>query len=76
MAWIHKRDVVWVESYAEKAPINSANGSVIDVDWQNKTVLVEFPHPSGSECRSFDFDELEGTFSQGYNCFMVFDVAD
>jgi hypothetical protein len=76
MGWIHLRDVVWVESYANNAPINSANGSVIDINWQDKTVMVSFGHSTGEEIKYFDFDELQGTFSQGYKCFMVFDVPD
>lgn len=72
----HLGQVVWLESYAENAPIKSANGTIINIDWDNRTVLVEYSHEKEKELKSFDFEELEGTWHQGYKCYMVWDVME
>lgn len=76
MAWISLRDTVWVESYSDAAPLKCANGSVIDINWRDRTVLVSFSHPDGEETMFYGFDDLYGEYDKRYNCFMIFDVAD
>ncbi len=70
-----KGDCVWFASFyeaLESGQQKQPNGMILRIDWANQQVCIQHIHQDhSSEVTWLEFDELYGTWSVGYNCWML-----